>query len=133
MDVRERFQNVVVPSYEEFARSPTKYHLLESALLSMNSVAEYLGLERRGYPPEFSRNERRREAQKIRDGFSDLADLQVSADTLKHARNNRDQGVTLSSTGIDPHDRTTWYINGKHLPDVAHKAFTALKEIPEIT
>jgi hypothetical protein len=98
----------------------------------MNTVAEHLGLYRRGYRPDVSRNERRREAQMVRNDFSDLVDLQVCADTIKHVRINHGDGLTLSSTGIDPHNQATWYINGKNLPSVAHKAFATFKEIPEL-
>ena len=132
MDARDHFETMVVPNYNEFVRSPSDFRLLGNAILSMNTVAEYLGLHRRGYPPDVSRNERRREAQTIRDDLSDLADLQVCADTIKHVRINQGDGVTLSSTGINPHDQATWYINGKHLPSVAHNAFTTLKGIPEL-
>ena len=44
MDAREHFQSVVVPSYSAFVRSPSDFHLLGNALVSMNTVAEYLGL-----------------------------------------------------------------------------------------
>ena len=67
MDAREHFQYVAVPNYNEFVQSPSDFRLLGNAILSMNTVAEYLGLDRSGYPPDVSRNERRREAQKIRD------------------------------------------------------------------
>jgi hypothetical protein len=132
MDARDYYDTVVVPNYNEFVGSLNDFRLLENAIISMNTVAEYLGLQRRGYPPDVSRNERRREAQTIRNDFSDLVDLQVCADTIKHVRINQSDGLTLSSTGIDPHDQATWNINGKHLPSVAHKAFAALKGVAEL-
>ena len=42
--------NVVKPNYDEFVRSPNDTRLLWNALVSMNTVAEYLALERLGYP-----------------------------------------------------------------------------------
>jgi hypothetical protein len=54
--------------------------------------------------------------------------VQTSADVLKQVRINTDQG-TLSSTGIDPNNQSTWYINGKYLPDVAHDGFAKLSII----
>jgi hypothetical protein len=55
MDTREYFNYVVVPNYNEFVRRPTDFHLLWNALVSMNTVAEHLGLYQRGYG-QVSRN-----------------------------------------------------------------------------
>ena len=98
----------------------------------MNRVAEYLGLDRRGYPPDVSDNQRRRDARKIRDDHG-LADLRVCADALKHVRINQGPGgVTLSSTGIDPNDQTTWTVGGHDLGKVADNAFATLNGLPEL-
>jgi hypothetical protein len=100
----------------------------------MNTVADHLGLHRRGYPSGISRNQRRREAQTIRE-LSDLTDLQTCADVIRHVRIEQERdGVTstLSSTGIDPNDQTTWNIGRHNLVKVAHDGFATLKEIPEL-
>jgi hypothetical protein len=134
MNAREQFQNMVVPSYDAFAQNPSDFHLLGNALLSMNTVPEYVGLDRRGYPSDISRNERHREAQAIRE-HSGLKDLQTCADVIKHVRIEQERdGVTstLSSTGIDPNDQTTWNIGRHNLVKVAHDAFATLKEFPEL-
>ncbi|MFY9762232.1 MAG: hypothetical protein WCA26_10410 [Xanthobacteraceae bacterium] len=39
---------------------------------------------------------------------------------------------TLSSTGIDPSDQTTWKIGGHDLVKLAHDAFATLKDFPEL-
>jgi hypothetical protein len=49
MDARELFQEVVSPNYREFIESQNDIRLLWNALVSMNSVAEYLALERLNY------------------------------------------------------------------------------------
>jgi hypothetical protein len=49
MDTREYFNYVVVPNYNEFVRRPTDFHLLWNPLVSMNTVAEHLGLHQREY------------------------------------------------------------------------------------
>ena len=131
MDAREHFQYVVVPNYNEFVQSPSNFRLLGNVILSMNTVAEYLGLDRGGYPPDVSRNQRHQGAREIRDDLG-LADLQVCADTLKHIRNNQPEDVTLSSTGIKLDDRTTWKIGGHDLVQVAHHAFAILNDLPEL-
>jgi len=131
MDAREHFRYVAVPNYNEFVQSPSDFRLLGNAILSMNTVAEYLGLDRRGYPSDISRDQRRREAQEVRDDLS-LADLQVCADALKHVRINQAKDVTLSSTGIDTNDPATWKIGGHDLVKVARHAFATLNSLPEL-
>ncbi|MGB8630659.1 MAG: hypothetical protein WCD69_14915 [Xanthobacteraceae bacterium] len=135
MDAREYFQNVVVPNYNEFVERPSEFRLLENALLSMNAVPEYLALDRLGYPP-LRRDVLDGVAQKIRHQFCYLLDLKFCAEVCKHVRKIKDHsgGFTLqaSSTSVDPNDQTTWNVNGKHLVKVAHFAFAALKEIPEL-
>ncbi len=134
MDARERFQKVVVPNYNRFIASPNDFSLLENLITSMNPMAEYLGLERLDYPPHVSRNERRRGAQAIRHD-NNLTDLQKSADVIKHVRIELEQnGVTstLSSTGIDTADPTTWKVGGLDLVKVAHSAFATLNGHPDL-
>jgi hypothetical protein len=134
MDARERFQKVVVPNYNEFLRNPNDFRLLDNLITSMNPMAEYLGLDRRGYPPGLSRNERRREAQTVR-VEGGLTDLQKSADVIKHVRIELERdGVksTLTSTGIDTADPTTWKVRGLDLVQVAHSAFATLSKNPEL-
>ena len=131
MDAREHFQYVVVPNYNEFVQSQSEFRLLASTIISMNTVAEYLGLDRRGYPSDISRDQRRREAQEVRDDLS-LADLQVCADALKHVR--KGDGVSLSSTGINTNDPTTWKIGDHDLVKVAHQSFATLqKEFQQVS
>jgi hypothetical protein len=134
MDAQERFQKVVVPNYNDFVRNPNDFRLLDNLITSMNPMAEYLGLDRRGYPPGVSRNERRRGALAIRDD-SDLTDVQICADVIKHVRIELERdGVTstLSSTGIDTADPTTWKVGGLDLVQVAHIAFATLNGLPEL-
>jgi len=76
MDARERFKKVVVRNYNRFVGSPNDFSLLDSLVASMNPMAEYLALDRRGYSLGVSGNQRRRDARKIRDDLG-LADLQV--------------------------------------------------------
>jgi hypothetical protein len=134
MDARERFKKVVVPNYNRFVASPNDFSLLDNLITSMNPMAEYLGLDQRGYPPGISRNERRREAQAIRHR-SELTDVQICADVIKHVRIELERdGVTstLSSTGIDPNDPTTWKVGGLDLVQVARSAFATLKGHPQL-
>jgi hypothetical protein len=131
MDAREFFENVVVPRYTEFVRRPTDFPVFWTALVSMNTVPEYLALHRRGYPLDVSRNELRREAQEIRGQLSGLEDLQFCADTFKHVRKSG-FGLQASSTDIDLNDPTTWKIGEYDLVQVAHDAFATLSSLSEL-
>ena len=129
MDAWQHFRKWVVPDYNNFLRSPSDFHLLENAILSMYAEVEYLGLHQRGYPPDVSSDQR--DARQIRNDLN-LANLQVCADTLKHVRTHQHDGVTLSSTGIDTNNANTWKIGGHDLIEVAHSAFATLREISRI-
>jgi hypothetical protein len=136
VDAREFFNTVVVPNYAEFSRHPTDIRLLWNALISMNTVAEYLALDRLGYPP-IPRNVLDQHAQNIRSQFPSLSDLKFCAEAFKHVRKIKDYrggGFTLqaSSTGVLPDDQTTWNINGYDLATVVHNAFATLQSIPEL-
>ena len=131
MDARERFQKVVVPSYNRFVANPNDFSLLDNLISSMNPMAEYVGLQQLDYPPHVSRNERSRTARAIR-RQSDLMDLQKCAEVIKHVRIELTQdGVTstLSSTGIDTADPTTWKVGELDLVQVAHDGFAALNSL----
>jgi hypothetical protein len=133
---RKYFQYVVMPNYSDFLRRPTEYHLLESALLLMNSVPERLALHQLGYR-RFSREKVYQEAQRIRAEHNSLLDLQSCANALKHARSIRDHGAgkfttTVTSTDIDPNDPTTWKVGELDFVQVAHRAFVTFSKIPEL-
>jgi len=129
MDAREFFHNVVKPNYDEFVRSPNDIRLLWNALVSMNTVAEYLALERLGYP-QVGPRVIYLEAQRIR-RLSGLQELKF-CETFKHVRKIRALGsgeftTIATSTGVSPDDQGTWNVDGKDLA-----AFATLKEIPEL-
>jgi len=131
MDAREHFQKWVVRDYNGFVQSPSDFHLLGNAILSMHASAEWLVLDRRGYDPDVSGNKRREDVRKIRDDLG-LADLGVCADALKHVR--KGDGVSLSSTGINTNDPTTWKIGDHDLVKVAHQSFATLqKEFQQVS
>ena len=131
MDAREYFQKWAEPDYNSFAQSPNDFRLLGNAILSMNVAVEYLALDQREYDPDVSGNQRRRDVRKIRDDLG-LADLQVCADACKHVRIG--EGITQSSTSIDPNDQNTWKIGERVIAEVAHKSFAILqKELQKLS
>ena len=119
----------------EFCRRPDDIRLLWNVLISMNTVAEYLALDRLGYPA-VTRFVLDQEAAKIRSQFSSLSDLKFCAEAFKHVRKIKDYrgGFSLQalSTGVLPDDQTTWTINGYDLVTVVHYAFATLQGIPEL-
>jgi len=136
MDAREYFNYVVVPKYKEFVKSPNDFLLLESALYSMDTVAERLGLHQLGYA-QVSREALYEEAKKIRGQSTSLKNLHCCSNALKHGRSIRDHSgskfrTTATSTGIDPDNPTTWKIGGHGLVKVAHDGFAILKRFPEL-
>lgn len=135
MDAREFFHKVVVPNYTEFIRSPNDVRLLWNVLVSMNTVPEYLALDRLRYSP-VSRKVLDAEVQKIREELSGLEDLQSCANAFKHIRRTKDHrgGFTTvaTSTGVSPDDQGTWKIGGYDLVMVVRNAFATFKGIQEL-
>jgi hypothetical protein len=133
MDAREYFQLIVRPNYYEFYGGQNNIRLLWNAIVSMNTVPEFLVLDRLGYRLDILREEIERKAQEIREKLG-LVELQYCANTLKHVRKiNRGQSTaTASSTSVEPIDQATWVLDGHDLVKVAHDAFATLKEIPEL-
>jgi hypothetical protein len=138
MDAREFFQDVVSRTYSEFAGCSNDIALLWNALVSMNSVAEYLALEKLNYA-QVSRDELTSVANQIRQQHF-LLDLQFCADTFKHVRKIKDHSggkftLTSSSTGVSS-DKTTWVIERSNevlnVVDVLEKSFAKLNEIPQL-
>jgi hypothetical protein len=75
MDARDFFHEVVKPNYDEFVRSPNDIRLLWNVLVSMNTVPEFLALQRREYSPDISRNELYKLAEEIRGDLSGFVHL----------------------------------------------------------
>jgi hypothetical protein len=150
MDASEFFKTVVKRNYQEFAGSSgDDFRLLWNAIVSMNTVAEYVALEKLQYAP-VSRQELARTANLIRND-KDLADLKYCAEALKHVRKiealkhvrkiedvnifSGGQGsfVTVTSSHVSANDRATWTIGSYDLVDVARRAFKTLSALPDLS
>jgi hypothetical protein len=101
----------------------------------MNTVPEYIALERAGYA-EISRTELAQRANEIRDKTLHLADLKYCAETLKHVRKIEDRGRAFSSqdssTSIAPEDKTTWLVGTFDLSNLLREAMAELETFPEL-
>ena len=90
MDTGEFFQNVARRNYFEFFERGDDIRLLWNAVVSMNSVAEYLALHQHNYAP-ISKKQLARTANQIREQHH-LLDLKYCAETFKHIRKIKDHG-----------------------------------------
>jgi hypothetical protein len=133
MDAREYFQLIVRPNYYEFYGAQNSIRLLWNTIVSMNTVPEYLVLDRLKYPLELKREVLDAEAQKVREELG-LTELQYCANTFKHVRKlpRGHSNATASSTNIEPIDLATWVLDGHDLVQVAHSAFATLSKIPQL-
>ena len=134
MDARQFFQDVVRRNYFEFFDHPDDIRLLWNAVVSMNSVAEFLALHQLNYA-EVSLDQLNQTAKQIREQHRFL-DLKFCAETLKHVRKIKDQRggaftSVASSTGITS-DRTTWMIRQFDVVDVLRNAFAKLDQLPQL-
>jgi hypothetical protein len=57
MNAREFFQDIVQRSYYEYCQNPKDIRLLWNAIVSMNTVPDYIALDRLGYVLEVNRKE----------------------------------------------------------------------------
>jgi hypothetical protein len=132
MDAQEFFRDIVSPNYHEFFSYPNDVRRLWNAVISMNSVADYMAVGQIGYRPA-SRQELQDLADKLREDHG-LEDLEVCADALKHLRKTGGSRskfeVTATTTDVSS-DTATWTINGLDVVDVLRRAFEKLKNIPE--
>jgi hypothetical protein len=136
MDARQYFQIIVQPNYYAFCKAQNDIRLLWNALVSMNTVPEFLVLHRRSYQPlDIEREELRKEAKKIRDELG-FEELYFCANTFKHVRKIKGSAAKFelqaSSTGVSPDDQATWVLDGYDLIEVAHSAFKTLNDLLEL-
>jgi hypothetical protein len=140
MDASEFFNDVVKPNYEDYCYNQNQLRQLWNAVVSMNTVAEYVALDRLGYK-EVGRVELFEKAKEIRKEHPILLDLKVCAETLKHVRKldsrvRTQATATTSSTGLLSTQPASWVIDyGTSqyvLSDVLHRAFSALRNVPEV-
>jgi hypothetical protein len=135
MDASEFFDTVVKRNYDDFTKTDD-YRSLWNAIVSMNTVPEYMALEQFQYA-RVPRTPLDVAAKQIRDKDQSLIDLKTCAEALKHVRKttySNKQGsfeITITSTIASPVDKATWIFVDTHgvsydLADVARRAFTAL-------
>ena len=100
MDTGEFFQNVARRNYFEFFERGDDIRLLWNAVVSMNSVAEYLALHQQNYA-RISQNQLTRTAKQIREQHH-LLDLKYCAETFKHIRKIGVEKTWLPGPDFEP-------------------------------
>jgi len=136
MTVKEFYQQVALKNYEDYKTDPTSYRKLWSTLVSANTVAEHVGLERLDYGPS-TRTGLSNKAHEVRQDYPDLQSLNKRTIALKHVRSYVAGQLTETSTGISPSDPATWqWIDASgtthDLRDVADRIFATFRTIPEL-
>ena len=135
MTAAEFFHHVVTRNYKYCCANPRDWSALWSAIVSMNTVAEHIALERAGYAP-IEREKLECQANDIRSKTQNLTALKLCAESLKHGRKIRDRCkkflLTAISSGINPEDQTTWTIHEFDLKELVQKALTELETFPEL-
>jgi hypothetical protein len=127
MDAKDFFSHVVVENYQEANADPTNFRKQWNAAISMNTLAEFLALDRAGYP-ELKRDEVDAKADAVRKQYPVLGELKSHVNTLKHVRSHKGQELFESSTGIMPQDPKTF----ADLTGVIERAYaTTRSDIPE--
>ena len=127
MDANDFYKYVVVENCKETIADPTNFRKWWNAAVSMNTLAELLGIHRAGYP-ELKRKEFDKNTDAIRSQYPVFGELNSHVATLKHGRSHKGQELFASSTGIDPNDPKTF----ADLTDVVERAYaTTRSDIPE--
>jgi hypothetical protein len=133
MDAREFFRTVAKPNYEQFIGNPSDLRLLWNAVVSLNTVAEFLALDRLKYQP-VTRSILDNAAADIRKQFPILSDLNLCAVTFKHVRkiprsSSGEISTLATSTGISSGDQTR--IGELDVVTVLHNAFETISSFAE--
>ena len=109
VNAKEFFQEIVTKNYQESTADKASLRKLWNAVVSMNTVAEYVALAHLGYADDLERKDIDAKSSEVRKQYPNLQSLKKLAETLKHVRRHIPSGqLTASSTGIAPMDPTTW-------------------------
>ena len=138
MDAYRYFATIAKPNYEDAKRNADELRFLWNAIVSLNTVPEFLALDQLDYDLDLDRQTLDIEANKIREKFPALRTLKKCANTFKHVRSiprkRNDTGFSSisSSTAISPADQSTWIITVDEaeykLVDILDEAFEAAKK-----
>jgi hypothetical protein len=101
MDAKAFFQEVVLKNYQESKADQASFQKLWNAVVSMNTVPEYVALDRLRYA-SLPRKELDQKSDEVRQQYARLKSLNEEAITLKHVRRHISGKLVESSSGIKP-------------------------------
>jgi len=139
MDAREFFETVVKPNYYEAKSNRDDFRLIWNAIVSMNTVPEYVALERLKYIHD--RQAVDDESVQIRNAHQPLSNLKTCAEALKHARKQQrtkvglyaaPPAITVTSTAVNTSQPSTWVIGGDDLMTLLDQSLQVLMRFPEL-
>jgi hypothetical protein len=134
MDACEFFHQIVTPNCDEAMRSPSDLRLAWNAILTLNTMPEFLVFHRLGYPEDVDDKAIGREVAEIRKNYLSLTNLNNEAIKLKHVRHLRSQkrNEPFSST-----PSSTSYLISEPTPadmlKVISDAFETIKAFPKFS
>ena len=112
MDAKDFFEKIVVPNYEDAINNPNDLRRTYNAIITVNTAAEFLALDKLGYAAGLKAEDLAQEANAIRNKHQPLSRLKYHADTMKHVRKLRDVdekiSATSSSTAFSVADPASW-------------------------
>jgi hypothetical protein len=133
MDAHEFFHQIVEPNCENALRPPYHLRLAWNAILSLNTVPEFIALHRLGYKTDVDRDLLYRETEDIRKKYPALTQLNNEAIKLKHVRRlPRKENEPLSSINSS----TSHVISEPTLAELLETirdAFQTVKAFPELS
>lgn len=145
MNTFDFFYTVVRYNYDEFRARQYDYRLLWNALMAMNTVPEYIVLEKENFRDDMSRDELYEKANKVREADEILTVLRKCVETMRYGGkvDGKQKAVQASSppegdaaetsTGNEMLDDAIWRLLERDreydLADLAHKAFPVVQEL----
>jgi hypothetical protein len=136
MNAKEFFDEVVVKNFEVQRAHPAAFNKLWNAVVSMNTVAEFVALDQLKYGV-LDGAEIDKQAAKIRNAHPILQDIKKCTETLKHVRRHyARRELIATSTGVDVDDPTSWELQEGGalygLRATLEKAFQVVRQFPEL-
>jgi hypothetical protein len=134
MDACEFFYQIVTPNCDDAMRQPFDLRSAWNAILSLNTMPEFLALHRLVYRDNVDRKVLDSEADKIRKEHLPLAKLNNEAIKLKHVR--RLSGQKRKEPFSSTPSSTSYLISEPTPADILkliHDAFETIKAFPEFS
>jgi hypothetical protein len=129
MDAKEFFEKIVIPNYEDAIKNPTDLRKTYNAIITVNTMAEFLALHQFGYVEGLTEGQLAEKANEIRRHHTALERVKYHAEVMKHVRklHGTDKNIspTISSTEFATEEPKSW----EHLRPDLEQAMSVLKTL----